>query len=302
MTALTAVPTATVRDRFVAVAHELLDADERVALVLADISAARFARAAHRHPDRVVNVGIREQLMIGAAAGLAAIGLRPIAHSYAPFLVERPFEQLKIDLGHQALAAILVSIGASHDAAAEGRTHQAPEDVALLTTLPGWTVHVPGHADEAEHALREAAAGAGCVYIRLAESANRFAPEGAVGRIVTLREGTRAAVLAVGPLLDPVLAATANLDVTVLYTATPSPFDAAGLRAAPGNQAVVLAEPYLVGTSAAAVARALVDVPHRLLALGVPVVEHRRYGTAAEHDAAHGLDARGLRARIRAFV
>ncbi len=296
------LPGTTMRERFVSVTEELLDDDERIALVLADISVTRFDRAARRHPDRVINVGIREQLLIGVTSGLASTGLRPIAHSYAPFLVERPFEQLKVDLGHQGLGAVLVSIGASYDAAAEGRTHQAPEDVAVVSTLPGWTVQVPGHADEVESMLGDAAAGDGCVYIRLADRSNREAIDGAPRGIVALRQGARGTILAVGPMLDPVLAATGELDVSVLYTATPTPLDAAALRAAPGTHAVVLVEPYLAGTSAARVAEALVDVPHRLLALGVPAVEHRRYGTAAEHDAAHGLDARGLRERIRAFL
>ena len=86
-----------------------------------------------------------------------------------------------------------------------------------------------------------------------------------------LRRGTRAAplVVAVGPTLDETLAATADLDATVAYLATVRPFAHGGLRAACRGTDVVLVEPYLAGTSSAEVARALVDRPHRLLALGV---------------------------------
>jgi transketolase len=79
------------RARFITTATALLDEDPRLAVVLADISADGFADAARAHPDRVVNVGIREQLMIGAAGGMALTGLRPIVHTFASFLVERPF-------------------------------------------------------------------------------------------------------------------------------------------------------------------------------------------------------------------
>src|SRR5205085_9556757 len=133
------------RSRFYVLAAEALDDDERVAVVSAEIGVAELPR----HP-RHFNVGIREQLMIGVAAGLALEGMRPVAHSYTPFLVERPYEQVKLDLGHQDLGAILVSTGASYDAARGGRTHQAPADVAIVAALPGWTVHVPGHPVELE--------------------------------------------------------------------------------------------------------------------------------------------------------
>jgi transketolase len=65
---------------------------------------------------------------------------------------------------------------------------------------------------------------------------------------------------------------------------------------------VVLVEPYLAGTSSRLVAEALVDVPHRLLALGVGREELRNYGTPKEHQAAHGLDATGLRRSITRFL
>jgi transketolase len=297
----------TMRDRFVATTSALLDADENVALVLADIRAEQFAPAAARHPDRVINVGIREQLLIGVTGGLALAGLRPIAHTFSSFLVERPFEQVKLDLGHQGVGAVLVSSGGSHDMASMGRTHQAPGDVALIDTLEDWTVHVPGHPDEAEALLREAAAGDGRVYIRLSDQSNPAPlPSPATpGRFTTVRAGRGGTVLAVGPMLRPVLDAVSGLDVTVLYAVTVRPFDAAALHEAArstGGADVVLVEPYLAGTSARAVAEALTDVPHRVLGLGIGREELRRYGTSAEHLAAHGLDANSLRARISSFL
>lgn len=299
----------TMRERFVATATDLLDTDPRLAVVLADISADKFAPAAAEHPGRVINVGIREQLLIGVTGGLALAGLRPIAHTFPSFLVERPFEQVKLDLGHQDVGAVLVSSGASYDMASMGRTHQSPGDVALLDTLDGWTIHVPGHPDEAEILLRDAASAQDTrVYVRLSGEANKQPLPVRPGRFTTVREGSVNAagtVIAVGPLLDPTLEAVADLDVTVLYATTVRPFDAAALRRAAQHAAkpdVVLVEPYLAGTSDHAVNEALLDIPHRVLGLGVAREELRRYGTPADHAAAHGLDASSLRRRITAFL
>ena len=294
------------RERFISTATALLDEDPRLAVVLADISAAGFEPARRSHPDRVVNVGIREQLLIGAAGGLALTGIRPLVHTFASFLVERPFEQVKLDLGHQGVGAVLVSALGSYDWPAGGRTHMSPGDVALLDTLPDWTVHVPGHPDEAELLLRQAASGDGLVYLRLSEQHNVAAQPIVPSAFLTIRQGGRGTVVAVGPMLDAVLAATTGLDLTVLYASTVRPFDADALRAAvarnSGPAEVVLVEPYLAGTSVPAANAALDHLPHRVLGLGVGRDELRHYGTMAEHIAAHGLDPASLRERITAWL
>src|SRR5262245_48737102 len=290
------------RERFVRVAAELLDADPRVAVLRADISADAFEAARGRHPDRVVNVGIREQLLISATAGMALAGLRPIAHTFASFLVERPFEQIKLDLNHQGAAAVLVSSGASFDYSASGRTHQSPGDVALLGTLPGWTVHVPGHPDEAEQMLRHAVAGNGLVYVRLSALVNAAPLASNRDGFTVLRRGTQATVIAVGPVADAALEATAGMDVTVLYAATIRPFDRQTMRATLAAPVVVLVEPYLARASLPEATSALADLPHRVLGLGVGRDELRRYGTPRQHLAAHGLDATSLRERITGFI
>jgi transketolase len=148
--------------------------------------------------------------------------------------------------------------------------------------------------------LRAAAPHDDRVYIRLSTQENSRPYE----NFAVLREGSRATVLAVGPMLDPVLAATEHLDVTVVYVNTPRPFDGERLRGLLGARppAIVLVEPYLAGTSSALVTTALRDVPHRLLALGVGHADLHRYGTPADHSRWHGLDPAGLRASISAFA
>jgi transketolase len=289
----------TMRQRFYRVAADLLDQDERVAIVIAEIGEGYLDefRVFERYPKRAINVGIREALMVSAAAGMALEGMRPIAHSYAPFLIERSFEQVKLDFGHQGVGGILVSVGASHDWAEGGRTHQSPGDVALMSTLPDWTIHVPGHPDEVEALLRDAASRDDAVYIRTSEAQNDEAH--VLPGIKVLRRGgpTAVAVLAIGPMLQPTLEATTDLDVTILYTHTPRPLDADGLRAAVAGENLFVVEPYLEGTTAAAVVAAL-DGPIRLRSIGVKPVELRHYGTRQEHDHAHGIDAAGIRARL----
>ncbi len=293
------------REAFYAATTSLLADDPRTALVLADISAAGLTEPARRHPDRVLNVGIREQLMVSVAGGLALAGLRPLAHSYAPFLIERAWEQIKLDLDHQGSGAILVSVGASYDSSASGRTHHSPGDVALLDTLDGWTVQVPGHPDEVGPMIRSAATHDRPVYLRLAEDQNEH-PHQTDGRLTVLRRGRQGLAIAVGPMLAPLVRATEGLDLTLAYTNTPRPWDAAGLRELAWDlvdpPVVIVVEPYLAGTSAHAVATALTGVAHRLVSLGVGRTDLHRYGTRADHARAHSLDAASLRATITAAL
>src|SRR5262245_35012492 len=160
------------RERAAFVACELFRDDPRVAIVLAAISRQLFEPAMEHDPRRAVNVGIRGQTMIGVAAGFAMEGFHPIAHSITPFLVERPYEQLKDDFGLQGLGGTFISVGASYDYATEGGTHHAPGDVGALLQIPGFEVLVPGHADEVERLLRATYANGRHTYLRTSSTTN----------------------------------------------------------------------------------------------------------------------------------
>ena len=144
------------RTQFARTAADLVESDPSVALVYAEISGRYFGDVERRHPDRVINVGIREQLLVNVGAGLALTGMRPIVHTFSSFLVERAFEQVKLGFGHQDVGGVLVGAGGSFDIPGGGRTHQSPGDVALLDEshgLVGSPARTYGHVivDECHH-------------------------------------------------------------------------------------------------------------------------------------------------------
>ncbi len=287
------------RTQLARTATDLVERDPNVAVVLAEISVDRFGRAIEVAPDRVINVGIMEQTLIGVAAGFAMEGFHAIAHTMAPFLVERPFEQVKLDFGYQGLGGTLASVGAPYDYGTEGGTHHSPGDVGVVLTVPNTDVLVPGCAAELDRLLRATYADGRLTYLRAGVAQNDVAFDVARGRLEVVRRGARATVLAVGPLLSRTLAACEGLDVSVLYTASVAPFDAAGLAAAVGEDPLVIAvEPFYEGTVLPALAGALRHVPARFASVGVPRRFITSYGTAEEHDRELGMDVAGIRRRL----
>lgn len=291
------------REQAMATAVELFQRDPRVALVMADISLDLLRPAIEHDPLRAVNVGIMEQCAVGIAAGFALEGFHPIVHTLAPFLAERPLEQIKLDFGYQGLGGLFVSVGAAYDYGQSGGTHHAAGDIQALGSIPGLEVLVPGTAAEAEGLLRASYANDHPTYLRTSSVENRESVELASGGLTLVRRGSDVTVIAVGPFLSRTLDALGGLDATVLYATTLVPLDTATLvRDAAPSPKVVVVEPAYEGTSSAQVMAALSHRPTQLLAIGVPRRFIERYGTAAQHDAALGLDVRAIHERLLAFA
>jgi transketolase len=277
---------------------ELFQTDPRAAVVLAEISVERFAPAFAHDPRRAVNVGIMEQTMVGVAAGFAMEGFHPVMHTIAPFVAERALEQLKLDFGNQALGGLVITVAGSYDYASEGTTHHSPGDVQALLTIPDAEVFVPGTGEETARLIRSTYDNGRLTYLRTQVVANERPREVEPGRLAVERHGGGPTVIAVGPMLDRTLEAIGDSEATVLYATTLSPFDAHGLRAAMTGDEVIVVEPMFAGTLAPQVAEALSDRPTRIRSIGVPREVIREYGTPQQLDAAVGLDAPGIRARM----
>jgi transketolase len=220
---------ATMRHQAAITATDLFRRDPRVAIVLSEISTDYFRKAFAHDPARTVNVGIMEQTMIGVAAGFAMEGFLPVVHTIGPFLAERPLEQVKLDFGYQGLEGTFIPVGGSHDYTAEGFTHHTPGDVAVMRTVPGMQVLVPGTAAELARLFEATYANGHPTYLRTSTQTNDRSFEVEVGRLEVVARGARGTVVAVGPMLERTLAATEGLDLTVLYAMSVEPFDADGL-------------------------------------------------------------------------
>jgi len=290
------------RKQLVQTVESILKQDPRVALLLGDIGVFGFRNAFQLFPNRVYNVGILEQSTASMAAGLAMTGFIPVIHTIAPFLVERCFEQLKVDFGYQKLGGNFISVGASYDYASLGCTHHCPGDIAVLKSIPGMEIVVPGTSAEFDSLFRQSYANGKPTYFRLSEREHSSVLDVKPGKAQVLKIGGSATVIAVGPLLDAVSEAVAELDVTLLYYTTLLPFDSETLRQNCHSEKVILCEPYYEGGLAFEIFRALGTRAVSLKCIGVPVMFLTDYGKPEDHDTLLGLTPEKIRVQIDEFV
>src|SRR6266700_2504779 len=294
--------TISMREQMITTVSDLFAQDERLTLVLADISQDLFKDVFQRYPQRAFNLGIMEQTMISVAAGLALEGFIPVVHSITPFLVERPFKQLKDHFCYQRLGGNFISTGASYDYITEGMTHHGPGDVQILRSLPGMQIVVPGTPVEFDTLFRASYANGSPTYYRLAIKSNPVEYPVRFGELAVVKQGKQATVVAVGPMLAAVLPAVEDMDVTVLYCTTVAPFDGETLRATSQSNKIVIVEPYYVGVLVPDICAAMNHTPIRIETIGVPHKVLSRYGKPEQHDEELGLTPGCIRRRIELFL
>jgi transketolase len=291
------------RKQLVKTIESTLLEDEKLTLLLGDIGVFGFRGAFAQFPDRVLNIGILEDATVSLAAGLAKSDLVPVIHTIAPFLVERCYEQIKVDFGYQALGGNFISVGASYDYAALGCTHHCPGDIGILQYIPGMEIFVPGTSAEFHSLFKSAYSNGKPSYFRLSERENSVSHDVKPGKAVVLKKGESATAVVFGPVLDKVMAAVEAIDVTVIYYTSVSPFDAATLRNNLSKSGkVLMVEPFYSGTMTNKVSEALHEIPVTIDSVGVPAEFLRTYGRAEDHDVAIGLTEENIRDTLMGIV
>lgn len=214
------------RKQFKDTVTELAGKDERVVVILGDISHFLFNAFQQQHPTRFYNMGICENTLISVAAGMSAQGFHPFVHTITPFITERSLEQIKLDLCYNEFGANIVSTGASFDYAWDGATHHCYTDLAILRLIPNMEVTQPGSKKELDALIRSQYANGRPTYFRLSDFGHTIDVPVEFGKGVVLKDaGAPVTVMTAGPILGNVMEACGDLSVNLVYFHTLKPID-----------------------------------------------------------------------------
>jgi transketolase len=287
--------------------------DDRIVAVCNDsVGSSNLAAFAAEFPERLVNVGIAEQNMVGVAAGLANGGFVPFVCAASPFLTGRALEQIKADIAYSGHHAVLCGMSPGLAYGELGPTHHSIEDLAWLRAIAELTVMVPADPRQTRAAVHWAAQAGAPSFLRIGRfPVPAVTPEDVpieVDRVMELRPGRDVALVATGTMVSRALDAAARLaaegvEARVLNVLTLQPLDAEPLlRAAAETGRVVTAEEGTVrGGLGSAVAELLSQarpVPMRILG----VAGFAPTGSTAFLLDHFGLNADGIAAAARELL
>ncbi len=230
------------RNKFADVFFEESKKNKKLGLVVADISpAGSIEKFRKSFPERFINTGVAEQIMIGMCAGMAQQGMRMVAYTIATFSLYRPFEFVRDDICYQNLPITIVGIGGGVTYSTLGATHHAQEDISIATSLPNMQVICPADPLETEAATKW------CLkkskkptYLRLGKAGEynftKISNEKwSFGKIRLIKKGKNIAILSVGTVIkiafDIINQSKNNLKDSSVYSfSTIKPFDTKTLK------------------------------------------------------------------------
>ncbi|KQT85106.1 transketolase C-terminal domain-containing protein [Aurantimonas sp. Leaf443] len=298
------------RKAFAETLTELARTNERIVAVCNDSVGSSNLKAFQKEfPDRLINVGIAEQNMVGVAAGLANAGLIPYVCCASPFLTGRAMEQVKVDAAYNGYHVVLCGMSPGMAYGELGPTHHSIEDLAWMRAIHDLTILVPADPFQTREAVRWAAQAQGPVFMRVGRYAvpavSDEAGGFAVGRADELHDGSDVTIVATGTLVSRAVEAARNLKASgisarVLNVSSLAPIDAQALiRAARETRGIVTAEEGVPqGGLGGAVAEIVAQShPVRMRILGVSTFAPT--GDASFLLDHFGLNAAGIEAAAR---
>lgn len=240
-----------IRQEFADTMLEVGQVDPRIVVMVGDISHGILQPFAQACPGRYFNIGICEPTIVNLAAGISKLGLIPVVHTIAPFIIERSYEQIKLDFGYQNLGVNLISVGSAFDYSQLGCSHHCYADISLMSHFKNSHVFFPSSPIEFNLLFKAAYQNGFINYFRLPEKPHEilFSPEQIqVGKAIQVTSGNDLTLVVIGPQLKTALDALPALSqlgmsTEILYYPTLKPFDReALLRSAAKTKKVLVVE------------------------------------------------------------
>ncbi len=278
------------RQQFKETITALAREDESIILLFGDVSVYLFNDFKQLFPDRFFNLGICENSIISVSGGLSSQGYTPFVHTIAPFLTERSYEQIKLDLCYNQFAANIITCGATFDYAWDGATHHSYTDLAILRLLPGMEVVQPGCRKELDVLIRSQYNNDKVTYFRLSDHPHQLDIPAEFGKGVIWQDRkARLTIMTAGPLLGNVALAAQDLPVNLVYFHTIKPIDHELIAYFRDTQIVVIHDAF-------GLYEAVCEVPDiRSTYYGLKDQFYCLYGTLSEIRQHAGLDVQGIR-------
>ena len=298
-----------IRQQFADTMLEIGQEDPNLVVLVADISHFRLQPFARACPGRYYNVGICEPTIVSMAAGLAKVGFYPVFHTIAPFIIERSFEQIKLDFCYQQLGGNLVTVGSVFDYSNLGCTHHCYGDFALLKTLPGTQITYPATPLEFDTLFRQVYRSGKLTLFRIPahqHGQDFSANEIQFGKGIKVTDGSNLTIVATGPQLGNALAARDALgnmgwDAETLYIHTIRPVDTDLIRASvrKTRRVLVVEEHMRSGGLGDDVLRTTYDIGTiQFSSLSIPDIFVHEYGSYEDHCKNLGLSREGILKRV----
>ncbi len=281
-----------------------LGADERLVILIGDISHYLLKDFAEKYPRRFYNMGVAEQAMMSMAAGLAMHGFTPVVHSITPFVTERCFEQIKDDVCYQHLGVKIVSVGSAFDYASLGCTHHCYDDLAILRALPHMQIIYPASPQEFDVLFKETFRNGEPTYFRLPAKTHGLETHPRFGEAEKLKSGEDVTIIAIGPQVANAYEAAGTLSgmgitCDLIYLSTIKPISAASqemIRESLNRTGALITveEHSIIGGVADAIAAIGQGIKYEERRLGIRDKFLTNYGTYEEHCEANGLTKNGI--------
>jgi len=291
------------RKEFLFHINDLLEKDKDTTFFTVDMGMWAIERSLKNYPERCKNVGIFEDGLVSILAGHSRAGLTPILFGIQPFIIQRTLEQIKMDIAYQGLGINIVGTGAAIDYAKYGYSHYCAEDLILVKSIPGCQFIAPGNANEFISLFKQTYKNGKPTFFRISDHPNKgLVEEVTFGKANVIKKGNKGTIIVVSILLDLVIEAVDDLDVTILYYTTLEPFDNITLKNNNPTNKILIVEPQYEGSLLYDIYKSIPNTMLKINHVSFPREIFRNYGNYYEKMEYYGFTKEKIKQSILELI